>query len=94
MQCEIYDVGCHFDWLVDEIQVLFVQFYAWVVMGLAELFNQIPELSFLSNVGSLSSGLTSDVLFFASLFEIQSGLQIIVAAYTARFILRRIPGIG
>jgi len=94
MECEIYDIGCQFNWAIDEIELLFVKFYAWVIMGLAGLFADIPAPYFLSNVDSLTSGLTDDVIYYATLFKIQSGLQIIVSAYIARFVLRRIPGIG
>ena len=92
MECEFYDVGCHYEWLIAEIKLLFVFIVDNVLQAVAGVFIAIPVPSFLLNVGAF--GLSSDVLFFTTLFQVPFGLGIVVTAYIARFVLRRIPIIG
>jgi hypothetical protein len=51
----------------------------------------IPVPDFLT---SASIQLPPSVAFFADVLMFPEGFQMIATAYTARFILRRIPGIG
>lgn len=90
--CSWYDPSCALAWLRDELQAFGVWIYDGVLSGLASLLEVIPAPEFLTNVTSytLSPGIT----WAAHPFQLDIGLTIIVSAYTARFVLRRIPGIG
>lgn len=92
MECDVFDVGCQLGWLIDEFKLLFVWIYNGLLSGLAAVFEAIPAPSFLLNVSSYS--LPDSVLYFTTLFQMPAGVAIMVSAYSARFILRRIPGIG
>lgn len=90
--CEIYDVVCFGGWLKDEFKSFFLYVYDSILSGLARLVELIPVPDFLANMHSFV--MTSWVSWFIEPFEISYGLSAIVSAYIARFILRRIPGIG
>lgn len=89
--CNWYDPSCALEWIGDELQSFFLWCYDGLLSGFAVLLELIPVPDFLlmSNIQ-----LPSGVAYFADAFMIPEGLQIIATAYTARFILRRIPGIG
>lgn len=76
----------------DELQAFGVWLWDGILSGLASLFEAFPVPDFLQNVGTHT--IPSSVSWAASAFQLDVGLAIIVSAYTARFILRRIPGIG
>ena len=90
--CKWYDVGCAAQWIKDEIQAAALAIYDKVLAGLAAVIEAFPVPAFFSQVQSFQ--MPPGVAFFVSALEIPAGLGIIVGAYTARFILRRIPGIG
>jgi hypothetical protein len=90
--CEWYDIACGLKWLGDELDAWFLRLYDGFMSGLASIIEAIPVPDFLANMQTFS--MPSGVAYFASAFEIPWGIAIIVTAYTARFILRRIPIIG
>ena len=90
--CEIYDVPCHLGWLVEEFKALALWLYESILMGFSSLIDSIPVPDFLLNMGSFQ--LPPAISYFASPFQIEWGIAIVVSSYTARFILRRIPVIG
>jgi hypothetical protein len=76
--------------------VKFVVFFAlyFVVSGFAAV---LVSSGLLPDPAALTSGLgdiPSTVWYFLDLFSVSYGLQIIVAAMVARFLIRRIPFIG
>lgn len=90
--CEWYDPSCGINWLADEIDAKVLNFYNLILEGFSSLFSSIPVPSFFSTMGSYA--LPSGVSWIAESFLIPEGLALSVTAYTARFILRRIPVIG
>ena len=90
--CDWYDIGCGFGWLIDEIQLWFLDMYDGILSGVASMFEAIPMPDFMVNMGTMNFPPT--VLFFIDMFQVKAGLSIIVAAYTFRFILRRTPIVG
>lgn len=90
--CEWYDVSCFAGWLKDEFKAFFIWLYDCLLSGLAKIIELLPVPDFLANMHSFV--MTPWVSWFIQPFEIQYGLTVIVSAYVARFILRRIPGIG
>jgi len=90
--CEWYDPSCALQWLSDEFKAFWLYLYDSLITGLAVVVEAIPVPDFLSNIQSVS--LPSGVAWFIEPFNIGYGLIAIVGAYTARFILRRIPFIG
>ncbi len=73
--------------------VLFTALY-YIVSELGSLAMNKIDKSGLSSIGSLVSGLPSDVLFFMGVFRLEVGLPMIIAAFVVRFAIRRLPIIG
>ena len=90
--CSWYDPSCALAWLRDELQAFGLWIWDSVLSGLASVVESIPVPDFLQNVEIHT--LPPAVSWAASAFQLDLGLAIIVSAYTARFILRRIPGVG
>lgn len=90
--CKWYDVSCGAEWVRDEMHAFSLWCYESVLSGMASLFEAIPVPDFFLQVGTVQ--MPAGVAFFASAFEIPFGLSLLVGAYIARFILRRIPVIG
>jgi len=85
-------MGDFITWLAEEISQIFKGILNSVIDGFTYLIGLIPAPDFLLNMGSYT--VPSNVSFYTNLFEFQYGLTVVTAAYIARFILRRIPGIG
>lgn len=90
--CEYYDLVCWLVWLRDEVKYMFLYIYDALLSGFAKLIEIIPVPDFMANFQSFS--MPPGVAYFADAFEIPSGIAIIVSAYIARFILRRLPVVG
>lgn len=92
MECSNFDIGCYFNYAIEEIKSLFLYFAELILSSFAYLIENIPVPDFLLNTSNFN--LPSDLLFYTTLFQLPAGIAIVVSAYTARFILRRIPLIG
>lgn len=74
--------------------------YQLVMDALSSVFSSFMSSSGLAdNVTGMASALGAvqsleGVAYFLSLFQVGYGLSLVLAAYLARFILRRIPFIG
>lgn len=90
--CEWYDISCGLKWLSDEFKAFFLWVFDSIMAGFAKVIELIPVPDFLENMQS--QVMTPAVSWFLQPFELQYGLIAIGSAYTARFILRRIPLIG
>lgn len=90
--CSWYEPACAFGWIKDELKAFFIFVYDSILGGLAALVELIPVPDFLANIQPLV--LSGSLSWFLNPFEIKYGLTAITSAYVARFILRRIPGIG
>jgi len=90
--CSWYDPSCALQWMQAEMTAFSIWVYDSILSGLALLMESIPIPDFLLNSSSFT--IPQSVAWAASPFQLEVGLAIIVSAYTARFILRRIPGIG
>ncbi len=90
--CAWYDPSCGLAWFRDELQAFALWLWDSLLAGIASLFEAIPVPDFMLNVTTYT--LPSTVAWAVSPFQIDIGLSIIVSAYIARFILRRIPIIG
>jgi len=92
ISCDWYDVSCGAGWAADELKLLVVWAYDGLLSGLATAFEAIPVPDFMVNLPVQS--IPSSVIFVTNLFELPYGFSVVVTGITARFILRRIPGIG
>ena len=90
--CSWYDPSCALSWLSSELQTLALFLYEKILSGLAATAESLPSPDFLNSISS--SPVPSGVAWAAQPFQLDIGITIIVSAYTARFLLRRIPGIG
>jgi hypothetical protein len=73
-------------------------FFLWVLDGLVDflvaILNLIPVPDFLDDLGDNWSNLSGAVGYWVGPFELGYGVTVILSAYAARFVLRRIPFIG
>lgn len=92
LQCSWYDPSCALSWLKDEFQAFALWLWDSLISSFAFLLEAFPVPDFLINLPSYS--MPSGVAWAVAPFQIEYGLLIIVGAYTARFVLRRIPVIG
>jgi len=90
--CSWYDPSCALTWLRDELHAFSLWVWNGILSSMASLFEVIPIPSFMTGLGVHT--LPPGISWAASAFQLDVGLTIIVSAYTARFILRRIPVIG
>ena len=90
--CNIWDLPCWLGWVVEEIKALFSWLWESILMALISLLSYIPVPDWLSSANTTS--LPSSVGWMVGLFELQFGLSVIVSAYVARFLIRRLPFVG
>ena len=81
-------------WVVRSLLVKFVIFFGLYYITSEFIGFLVPLLPTSSNLSGAMSGLTSATWYFLSVFNVQSGLSMVVSAYSTRFIIRRIPIIG
>ncbi len=91
-ECSWYDPSCALTWLSDELKAIFLWLYDAMLSGFAAVIEAIPVPDFLANIHSFT--LPPMLSWAVSSFNLPFGIGVIVTAYTARFILRRIPFIG
>jgi hypothetical protein len=91
-ECSWYDPSCSLKWLSDEFKALMLWFYDALLSGFAVVIEAIPLPDFLTNIPSFV--LPSSVAWASDALNLTYGITVIVGAYVARFILRRIPFIG
>ena len=92
--CSALDLGCHVEFFSNEI----ARFFQWVLEkildGFIAFLSIIPVPQFLSEAQTLNGTMPASVLYFTDVFQLDTGLLIVVSAYLFRFILRRLPFIG
>lgn len=92
LQCGITDVSCIGQWFSD----LFTSFGLWIyeklINGVIAVIEMIPLPEFLQNASSLR--IPDGLGFFAEVFHLETGAQIIVSSFVLRFIIRRLPIVG
>lgn len=81
-------------WVKDLLLWIPRELFSLFVDGLASLADSIPVPDFLAMAANLFSGITSGVWWWLSFFLIPQGFSLVMGAYAARFLLRRIPFIG
>lgn len=91
-ECKWYDVSCWMSWVRDELHAFSLWVYEAILSGLATAVEAFPVPDFLMGVNT--QALPSGLAFFVDALDLPAGLTIIVSAYIARFVLRRIPFIG
>ena len=82
--------------VVRSIIVKFVIFFALFFIT-SEFIQVLTSSGILPNATSISSslgGISAATWYFLDLFNVSSGIPIILSAYVTRFIIRRIPVIG
>lgn len=92
ISCDWYDVPCQADWLSQSVSSWFDELYEKFMLNFAKFVDTIPLPDFLVDLEPLV--LPPEISYFVEPFQVEYGIGIIVSAYIARFILRRIPIIG
>ena len=90
--CDFYDLSCVGGWIQDQLTSFALWLYERILSGLASVIESIPVPDWMLNAGSLN--VPGSVAWFASSFQLDTGMGIIVSAYLLRFVIRRIPFIG
>ncbi|MDP1522838.1 MAG: DUF2523 family protein [Methylotenera sp.] len=86
-----------FGWLLRGAQLKFILFTTIAALFTFLLSFVVPEISDFVNTGGLNSAFSSidtRVWYFINLMNLVSGITLIISAYIARFIIRRLPFIG
>ncbi|QKJ65475.1 DUF2523 domain-containing protein [Deefgea piscis] len=83
-------IGWVFRTLIVKFVVAFAVFY--LVQLMAE--NLIDLLPGVDGLNSAFGGVAPTVWWYLDAFEIAAGIQMVIAAYVTRFLIRRIPVIG
>ncbi|WP_396267051.1 DUF2523 family protein [Ideonella sp.] len=81
-------------WLVRSVLVKFAVFFALYFVTtefIAAITSILPNGSAVN--GAMAS-VTNSTWYFLDVFMVQTGIAMVVSAYTTRFIIRRIPVIG
>lgn len=89
------------EWLEKLVQaivdlLLWIPRFVWDLLldSLEWVYDAIPVPEFLTQIGSSFSKVKAETLWLVDLFELNTGVAIIVSAYVTRFLIRRIPVIG
>lgn len=92
-ECAFYDVGCHATWLSGELDAFFSRVTNAVLDFCASAVALIPLPDALLQPISFT-GIPNNAVYLMNLFNISTGIGIVVSAYFVRFIIRRIPFFG
>lgn len=86
-----------FGWLLRGSQIKFVVFTIVALLFTFVMSFVVPEIVGFISPSALSSAFLSvdpKIWYFLNLFNITGGLPLLISAYVARFIIRRLPFIG
>jgi hypothetical protein len=81
-------------WLYDILLYIPKKVWQWLLEGLANLLNSIPLPGFVADIPAIFSAIPAEMTWFLEPFNFGPGLLMIGAAYTLRFLIRRLPVIG
>lgn len=90
--CDWYDYSCGFEYLTDEIKTVLISAFDSVLSAFAGIFESIPVPDFVAKIPTYD--MPPYFLYMADIFQIYNGIQIVMAGYLIRFIIRRLPFIG
>lgn len=90
-QCTTFQFGCHIDNVFTAAERFFTWAWSGVIESFASMLSLIPVPSFIENA---SLSIPSTMVWFTDALEVPFGLSVVVAAYTTRFLIRRLPVIG
>jgi hypothetical protein len=76
------------------VKFVVVSAVAYLIAGLTSLVSSFAQLVNFGSIGQLFGQLPDGLLFFLSIFRLDVGVPMILAAWAARFAIRRIPVIG
>lgn len=82
------------DWLRDLLLWIPKKVWEGILDAVAAVLEAIPVPAFLDDIAGLWAAIPSEVVFFAEALELPVGIGMVIAAYTGRFLIRRIPVIG
>tara|TARA_B100001079_G_scaffold264069_1_gene268063 strand:- start:3044 stop:3349 length:306 start_codon:yes stop_codon:yes gene_type:complete len=65
-----------------------------IVDGLLSLLGSIPAPAFVQSIGGIFAAIPPGVVYFTSLFQLDFGIGVCMAALVLRFVIRLMPFIG
>ncbi len=81
-------------WVFQSFLVKFIIFFALYFVT-SEFFTLIgPLLPTSASISGRFSALNDSTQYFMSVFQLSTGIPIVISAYVTRFIIRRLPVIG
>ena len=82
-------------WIYDVLIYIPSYVYSAFVDGIETILaSPYFQFTWADNLSGYLSAISGPVLWFLSLFEVGYGASVVTSALIAKFILRRIPGIG
>lgn len=91
-ECNITDIGCLTDSWYQGLKDFALDTYQFIVMSFADLIDLIPIPDFFDDMQTYT--VPANLAFFVEPFQLEYGIGIVVSAYIARFIVRRLPVVG
>ena len=82
-----------FDFILDIVLWIPRKLYEWFVDAVETMMGWLPDVP-IGDLSALINGVGGDILYYLTVFQFGYGITAVLTAYIARFILRRIPGIG
>jgi hypothetical protein len=86
-----------FGWLLRGAQLKFILFTVIASLFTFVMTFVVPEIAAFISPAGLSAAFSSvdpHIWYFINLMNMVSGLSLIISAYVARFIIRRLPFVG
>jgi hypothetical protein len=84
-------------WLLREVIIKFViltAFYALIVVLVPVAISYLLPFISTSSLNSSFMGLSPEMWYFIDFFNLDFGLPLMISAFVARFLIRRLPVIG
>lgn len=80
--------------IIDVLLYVPRRLFELLLQGLAAVLNAIPVPAWFSDAGSIWSNIPGAVSYFFFLFNLALGVGILIAAWTIRWLIRRLPVVG
>lgn len=87
-------LGAMATWIVEQLEGVARLVWDGLLSSIAALLEAVPWPEWLQAAPALVGAIPQSVVWFLDPFEVGYGLEVVLAAYVVRFILRRIPLVG
>jgi hypothetical protein len=90
----IHWLGTLVSWCLTLLDKLPLHLWVLVLGGIQDVVNAIPVPGFIGDASNYVAAIPPTVAYFSGALQLKYGLSVVVSAWLARWLLRRIPLIG